>query len=238
LQEADVLLHVVDASHEDAAKQSAAVFEVLQDLGVEDDIALVTVWNKVDACADPDATRAAAAAQPGTLLVSAQEGEGLPELLVAVEAALEESMVPFEALIPYTEGWAMGLLRERGIVRKEEYTEEGVSILASANPDVVGQVRDFVVEYVPGDRIFAWRRASSSVATQMHANGASTEEWNGSGIAADVSSEANGSVLPGQPVVAHRDGRGADMIDVDVLPAVELRPQVVAQDPPSNHVNK
>ena len=164
---------MVDASHPEAAKQSAAVFDVLQELGINDSVPVVTAWNKIDACEDAEKQRARAVAQPGTLAISAQHGEGLPELLAQLEGALEESMTPFEVEIPYKDGHLLGLLRERGIVRKLEYTADGTSVSASANLDVLGQLQDVLnVQLVPHDRIYAWRREEALQQLQREADDA------------------------------------------------------------------
>ena len=49
-----MLLHVVDVSHPQAAKQADTVFRILDDLAVDADIPMVTVWNKVDLLEKPE----------------------------------------------------------------------------------------------------------------------------------------------------------------------------------------
>lgn len=152
-----MLLHVVDVSHPDASKQAAAVFDVLHDINVDPDIPMVTAWNKLDACHDAEAVTAAGARRPETVVLSAQSGAGVDALLAAIEAAMEERMTPFEALIPYGAGAAVSELRERGVVRAEEYTEEGVRVRASADAPLLGRLEPFVLQRVPQERIFTWR---------------------------------------------------------------------------------
>lgn len=152
-----MLLHVVDASHRDAAKQLAAVFRVLKEIDVSDDIPMVTVWNKIDACDDPAAVAARAAERPGTVAVSAATGANLDELRGAIEDAMEDAMVPFEACVPYTDGGALAALREHGVLRSEVYKEDGVHVAASAGPALLGRLRNYVSEYVPRERVYSWR---------------------------------------------------------------------------------
>jgi hypothetical protein len=155
MQEANVLLHVVDVQHADAGKQAATVSKVLEEMQVGDDIPMVTAWNKVDVCADPSTVIQVASTRPETVALSAQSGFGINDLMVMIEAVMEESMVPFEAFIPYSDGAAVNLLREQGIVRQEEYTGDGVRLLVSADLSIVGRVKDYVVTSVPQDRMFS-----------------------------------------------------------------------------------
>ena len=57
----------------------------------------------MDACADPGAVRAVAAAREGTVCVSALTGEGLAALVESAAAALAEALVPVVAVVPYAQ---------------------------------------------------------------------------------------------------------------------------------------
>ncbi|MDZ7728305.1 MAG: GTPase HflX [Dehalococcoidia bacterium] len=114
LEEADVLVHVVDISHPSSAQQVQAVNETLQSLDVLDRPTIVAL-NKVDRVRDPEgelvrsyeaAERAVEAAgeQPANVvLVSAQERWGLEELRSAIELALDGG---FEVIGPPEEAAA------------------------------------------------------------------------------------------------------------------------------------
>ena len=86
--EADAVLHVVDTSHPDAARQAATVLAELETLGVAPG-AIVTVLNKIDKLEDGGATaRLAIAVASPSLPASALTGEGLPRVAEAVEDIL------------------------------------------------------------------------------------------------------------------------------------------------------
>jgi GTP-binding protein HflX len=99
LAEADLLLHVVDITHLDAAEQAQTVEETLAELGLGDQ-PRVTVLNKTDLLRRADgrpleglepldeARESLRYWRPDALLTSAVEGWGLPELLERIEAAL------------------------------------------------------------------------------------------------------------------------------------------------------
>jgi GTPase len=96
VQQADIILHVRDIASPETAQQADDVKRILRELGVEPagEHKIIEVWNKVDRL-DPQQKEAlagrAAAAEPPAALVSAITGEGIPDLLAAIERALMTS---------------------------------------------------------------------------------------------------------------------------------------------------
>lgn len=128
VREADLLLHIVDASHPMAAEQMAAVAEVLGEL----DAAAkpqVRVYNKADLLSTDD-RRILMAHAPGSELVSAATGDGIVELRdrIATEAARGASTM--EMLFPYDRGDMVGYTHEHTQIISEEHCEEGTRIVA------------------------------------------------------------------------------------------------------------
>lgn len=96
VQEADILLHVVDASQPDVHEQMEAVATVLDELGVLHK-PVVTAFNKLDAVADPERVHQWARLTPAAVAISATRGLGLDQLraLLAEQVAeLEGSLEP------------------------------------------------------------------------------------------------------------------------------------------------
>lgn len=85
--EADVLLHVVDASSPEMEEQMEAVIDVLTDLHIQDK-PIVTVLNKIDLVPDTSQLREMVARSPDTVYISALEGDGLRQLMLTVERVL------------------------------------------------------------------------------------------------------------------------------------------------------
>lgn len=85
LREADLLLHVLDASSPHHADHASAVFAVLERLGLEN-TPVMTIWNKADRV-EPEALQMLLAAEGGHA-VSALTGEGCADLLGTIEQAL------------------------------------------------------------------------------------------------------------------------------------------------------
>lgn len=139
IRDASLLLHVVDVSHPNAAAQVEAVNSVLKDLGVSA-IPTLTVWNKLDACADPNAVRAVAAARENTVCVSGRTGEGLDDFLQMVAGRLKDAMVLVHALVPYSQGDLVEEAHRCGVVESAEYTEHGTEIIAHVPAHLAGRL--------------------------------------------------------------------------------------------------
>ena len=125
--DADMLLHVVDATHPNAAEQIEAVEDTLAELEV-DHLPMVIALNKADQLDDPVETARELDLSAPAALVSAKTGNGIDELLILIEAAMVQLLQPVEVLIPYERGDLLSLFYERGQVDQEKHTGEGVHL--------------------------------------------------------------------------------------------------------------
>ena len=145
---ADLLVHVVDASAEDAEWRRREVERVLADIGAGS-VPVVTAINKCDLLAGPPA----GLPQDGTgrgVQVSAKTGDGLGRLVEAIGAALGVQ-APVSLALPLSAGRARAWLYERGAVLREDITEDGGTLLTvRADPGVRAHLdrllRDFEAE--------------------------------------------------------------------------------------------
>ncbi|HEY7508812.1 MAG TPA: GTPase HflX [Vicinamibacteria bacterium] len=87
VREADLLVHVIDASAEDLEEREAAVEAVLREIGAGD-APRITALNKADKV-PRERTAALQAARPGSVVVSARTGAGVEELKAALAARLQ-----------------------------------------------------------------------------------------------------------------------------------------------------
>jgi GTP-binding protein HflX len=115
--EADVVIHVRDISQADSDAQKQDVETVLRQLGIGDDGGehIIEVWNKIDRFDAPDRERLAnmAALRPPERrphLVSAATGEGMDDLLAAIEQKLAASKVTLRLTVDAGDGAAMSWL--------------------------------------------------------------------------------------------------------------------------------
>ena len=126
---ADVILHICDASADDCKEQAKVTLELLGELGCEG-IPVVTVLNKCDKVPYIDDI----GNEEGVVKISAKTGEGIDRLLDAVAKALPQSAVRTKLLIPFSEGGLLNEIRIDGKIFSEEYTADG--ILCDALVDV------------------------------------------------------------------------------------------------------
>ncbi|HEX2173920.1 MAG TPA: GTPase HflX [Dehalococcoidia bacterium] len=136
LTEADLLVHVVDITHENAAEQSETVDRTLEQLGAADKPRLL-VLNKVDRLLVNgipleesehlfrDYAAQVKRDQPDAVLISARLGWGLHDLLIELERRLAESDVAVAVRIPYAQGKLVNLFRTQGLVETEHHDAEG-----------------------------------------------------------------------------------------------------------------
>lgn len=126
--EADMLIHVVDASSSYAAEQYDAVMSVLSELGA-DDKPMITVLNKSDKESSGEGVAKLRSAVPNPVAMSALTGEGLDALLSEAMRVLSSRLVRVEAFMPYDEP----LLREveaKGDIITRDYVDNGVRLVA------------------------------------------------------------------------------------------------------------
>ena len=112
--DSDLVVHVVDGSHADPEGQIAAVREVFAEIGA-DQVPELVVINKSDV-ADPLVIARLLAREPHAVVVSARTGEGIDELLAAIEADLPRPSVEVDALVPYARGDLVSKIHEHGEV--------------------------------------------------------------------------------------------------------------------------
>jgi GTP-binding protein HflX len=113
---ADLVVHVVDASHPEREAQMEVVDEVLGQLGAGE-TPRILVFNKMDKAQTP--------AQNGAIAISATRNEGIDALHAAITAAIEEHYVQMEVVVPYARGEMLGFIRSRAVVLEEEYETLG-----------------------------------------------------------------------------------------------------------------
>ncbi|PAU66967.1 GTP-binding protein [Bifidobacterium criceti] len=139
IADADLILHVVDASHPDPFGQIDAVNDVLRTIDGVDRLPVVTVFNKTDLIDDVTRERLSQLA-PDAFLVSSASGEGVDALRAHVEGMLPKPNVHVEALLPYTSGSLLSKIREYGNVESVEYRDDGVMLEADVDEHLAAQV--------------------------------------------------------------------------------------------------
>jgi len=146
--EADIILHVRDMSHEDAAAQSQDVAEVLGELGIAaSDPRLVEVWNKVDQLDAEAHARLANLAdrQPAErrpVMTSAATGEGLERLREAIERRLGGNRQTIAVPLDAADGAGLSWLYRHAEVLSKDVEQDGrMRVTVRADADKAAQVR-------------------------------------------------------------------------------------------------
>ncbi len=129
--EADLILHVRDISHPETEEQAADVGEILETLGVDDDVALIEVWNKIDSLRPEtrDALLVQDARRGDVQAVSALTGDGLPALLAAIEAQIGAATSEETLTLTHADGRRRAWLHNAGVVVEERQDEAGSTFL-------------------------------------------------------------------------------------------------------------
>lgn len=124
IYEADVLLHVVDATHPHAVAQMDSVEDTLAELEV-DHLPMIIALNKADSLPENFNPIDEYAITDPAVTVSALKGSGMADLLNTLELSLEQSMRMLTVHIPYKRGDLISLFYQRGQVTEERHDGQG-----------------------------------------------------------------------------------------------------------------
>jgi len=124
---ADILFHVVDMSDPRTKMLKDSVFEVLKELGVEDK-PVYTILNKVDKVPEEIEVERIKRAFPDPIVISALNKAGLSDVVGRIVDHMEDDLVDIEIILPHKDYALARAIKENGIVKKEEFKDEGVFI--------------------------------------------------------------------------------------------------------------
>jgi GTP-binding protein HflX len=147
--EADVILHVRDVSHEDAEAQQHDVEDVLRQLGIdaEQGSRVIEVWNKIDRLNEADRARLTNLAarqdvERRPVLVSALSGEGVDNLLTAIETRIAQNRTRLELVLDGADGAGISWLhRNTEVLLRTDRDDGKVVMSVRADPAKVEAVR-------------------------------------------------------------------------------------------------
>ncbi|WP_445227748.1 GTPase HflX [Corynebacterium sp. H128] len=146
--DADLVLHVVDGSDPFPLKQIEAVNVVITDIvresGVEAPPEIIVV-NKIDK-ADPLTLAELRHSLDQAVFVSAQSGEGIPELQARIELFLNSLDAHVHLQLPFTRGDVVARLHTQATVLSETYTESGTLLDVRLPQSLAAELSEFVVE--------------------------------------------------------------------------------------------
>ncbi|MFC1480490.1 GTPase HflX, partial [Candidatus Omnitrophota bacterium] len=126
---ADILLHVIDMSSPHIEQQKSAVFQVLKSLNAQEK-PVFTALNKADNVSDALERERIKRHFHNPVVISALNGEGLEELNDRIVHFIQKDMEDIEIVLPHKHYAIANMIREKGTVTREEYTDKGLFISA------------------------------------------------------------------------------------------------------------
>lgn len=143
ISDADLVLHVVDASHPDPGSQIETVRKVMSEVGATN-IKELVVFNKID-LVDQATIISLRSLQPDAVLVSTRTGQGIDQLELAIAEKLPRPNVYVKVLIPYNHGELVSRMHLNSEIIKLEYQENGTYLEARVNEDLAAELKGYLV---------------------------------------------------------------------------------------------
>lgn len=137
---ADIILHICDASAEDVKEQAEVTKELLNSLGCSN-IPIITVLNKCDKTDNYEN----AIEDNQNVRISAKSSLGIDKLLNCITLNLKQSSFRANLLIPYDKASLTNLIREDGKIFKEDYTHNGILLDALVDKKIYYKVQDYKI---------------------------------------------------------------------------------------------
>ena len=137
--QADIILNVCDASSEESRLHLDVTRELLASLSSLDK-PIIPVLNKCDLIADN------MSGISGAVRISAKYGQGINDLLKAIEDNLPKKLKRVKLLLPFDKVGVAARLRETAILHHEEYTAEGLEIEVTVDEIQYGRIREWITD--------------------------------------------------------------------------------------------
>ena len=136
LEYADLLLHVIDVSNPEWEEQARIVDDLIRELGA-DSIPCIRVYNKCDVAFGFQRR------EENAVSLSARTGEGVADLLAAIDKKLDKGTKRVTLHLPYDKAGALDALYREARVESVEYGAT-VDVVAVCTPRVIGQLHQFI----------------------------------------------------------------------------------------------
>lgn len=152
--QADLLLHIADGSNPAVYQQIRSVYDVLEEIGIEEKDALLVI-NKVDQIADTHQLDLIMNRYPNAVSISAVTREGFQSLAMAVSDALSRSFLDLMVETGIENGRLMAFIAARGEILSTRYTETRVVIHCRLPEKYAGQIDRQTATVVPRQEYIA-----------------------------------------------------------------------------------
>ncbi len=142
--EADLLLHVVDASFEGSDFQQSVTREVLKSLGADGKPSL-TVYNKIDLVDAEELAEKQLSSGKDCCFVSTKTGKGYDELIARIRSGLFADLQKVQLLVPYDKGSVVSAILAKTTPYETKYEENGTLLTVDLNEEDRGRYREFIL---------------------------------------------------------------------------------------------
>jgi GTP-binding protein HflX len=143
--EAELLLHVVDLSHENYQAQMETTEQVLGEIGAAD-IPRINVFNKIDQLDDVFLPRILKQAYPGSVFINAHNAEDIRKLRGEIYAFFERTFVRAKLRVPLADSAAMAVVYQSGVVLEVNYDHEAATFDLRMPAVRLLKVRQYIVD--------------------------------------------------------------------------------------------
>lgn len=149
--EADLLIHVMDATNSNVSNQKYITDQVLEELGANNKETLF-VYNKIDLHEQPDDILTG----ENILKISAKTGLNMEVLLEKIRGHIFSDLLKVKMLIPYSDGQIYSYLCDKHEVLSTEYVEDGTLVEVVIDSVDLGRFRTFITEGAPETEQEIW----------------------------------------------------------------------------------
>lgn len=149
---ADLLLHVADASNPAVMQQIAAVYDVLEEIGIEAKDT-VLVLNKIDSLDAPDRVGALLTRYPNAIAISARTGQGIDKLMHAVSDAMSRNFKDLDVETSVDNGKLLAYLAAQGEILSRRYHDDRVTVHCRIPERHLGRIRESAISVVERPRV-------------------------------------------------------------------------------------
>lgn len=140
LEYADLLLHVIDVSDPNLEEHVAVVDRLIEKLA-KPDTPVLRCYNKADLVYTEDIP-----VGKDVVAISAKKGKNMDGLLKAIEEALGHSRHHVILRFPYAKGGMVETLHDNAMVKRVEYTDQGIEVETVLDAILYGRLREYVVK--------------------------------------------------------------------------------------------
>ncbi len=138
-RQADLLLHVADASNAQVLDQISSVYSVLREIGIEEKDTLLVI-NKIDQPGAEDRIQMIHSRYPNAIAISARSGDGIAKLSREVSDILSHGFVELEIRLPAGDGKTPAMIQSIGEVLSKHYDDEMLTMRAKLSSKSAGRL--------------------------------------------------------------------------------------------------